>query len=62
MKEIGKDAFSGCRSLVSVVILDDVKEIGDAAFGDCPNLVIHAPKGSNAIEHARKSNIKFMET
>ena len=36
---IGKSAFSGCSSLVSVIISDGITSISDGAFSGCYNLV-----------------------
>ena len=38
MTEIGKSAFEGCDSLVSVVIPEGVTSIGERAFGSCDKL------------------------
>lgn len=35
---IGKDAFSGCGELASVIIPDSVTEIGESAFNGCTGL------------------------
>jgi hypothetical protein len=59
---IGGEAFLGCTSLPSVVIPESVTEIGYMAFlGSNNKLVIHAPKGSYAIEYSRKYQIKYVE-
>ncbi len=36
---IGKYAFSGCETLVGVLIGKDVRSIGESAFADCPALM-----------------------
>ena len=58
---IGKAAFKGCTSLDLLEISEKVVEIGKDAFADCPKLVIHAPKGSYALEYAGKNGIKYIE-
>lgn len=59
--KLGKEAFSGCNNLSIVIIPASVNEIGMSAFEDCTNLTIHAPKGSYAIEYAKKNGIKYVE-
>ena len=39
IQTIGKDAFSGNKSLVKVIIPDSVRDIDFAAFEDCTNLI-----------------------
>jgi hypothetical protein len=58
---IGKAAFKICANLELLEISEKVTEIGKDAFADCPKLVIHAPKGSYAIEYARDNGIKYVE-
>lgn len=38
VKEIGNDAFSGCRGLTNIEMPNSVKMIGNAAFSGCTNL------------------------
>jgi hypothetical protein len=59
---IGKEAYYGCKILSSVVLPGGVKNIGEAAFDECPDLVIHSPKGSYATEYAKKNRINYVET
>ena len=61
VREIHQEAFSGCSKLTSVNIPAETTMIGDAAFENCPNLTIQSPKGSYAIDYAKKNNIKFLE-
>lgn len=58
---IGPSAFSRCLKLQKLEISEKVVEIGIDAFNNCPKLVIHAPKGSYAIEYARDNGIKYVE-
>ena len=49
--EIGKDAFSECKSLVRVVIPDTVSKIGYSAFENCTNLQeVVIPKSVKVID------------
>lgn len=64
-------AFAGCSSLSKLYIPGSVtKFIFEAPehftevpihFIDCPNLVIHSPKGSHAIEYAKQWDLKYVE-
>ena len=54
-----KSAIVLCDALTTVVIPESVTEIGLCAFYECPNLTIHAPKGSKAEEYAKENNISF---
>ncbi|MCR5462423.1 MAG: leucine-rich repeat protein [bacterium] len=38
IKEVGYDAFNGCKSLKSITIPEGVKTIGESAFKDCTSL------------------------
>ncbi len=58
---IGERAFQKCLSLDKLEISGKVTKIEDKAFLDCPKLVIHAPKGSYAIEYARENGVKYVE-
>lgn len=64
MGEIGECAFSNCAGLKRADILNRDVVIGEDAFGDCPNLIIHAPAKSRAEKYDRKNGIRFeaMET
>jgi hypothetical protein len=68
--EIGERAFQNCYSLSSVQIPSSVTKIEDNAFASIdywrdtdglPDLVIHSPKGSYAIEYAKENGIKYVE-
>ena len=49
--EIGKDAFSGCNSLVRVIIPEGVSKIGYSAFENCTSLEeVVIPKSVKAID------------
>lgn len=73
MKSICEDAFLHCQSLSTLFIPGSVKEIyitweehtcetlKSTPFTGCPNLVIHAPRGSSVIKFAKDYNIKFVE-
>ena len=51
LTSIGGSAFSGCRSLSSVVIPDGVTSIGGSAFSGCSNLSsVVIPDGVTSIE------------
>lgn len=54
-------AFMNCSNLTSIMFTKGIKEIGKDAFKGCSNLIIRAPKGSYAIEYARKNDIRFEE-
>ena len=50
LSEIAASAFSGCRSLVDIILPDSIKKIGSWAFLDCISLEsIHLPKELNKI-------------
>lgn len=62
VKEIGKEAFKGCKSLQKVTLNKGLEEIGDSAFEDCDSLTevyipgtvknvgYHAFLGCNALQ------------
>ncbi|MCR5791078.1 MAG: leucine-rich repeat domain-containing protein [Lachnospiraceae bacterium] len=61
--EIGKDAFTGCISLVSVTIPDSVKKIGYSAFENCINLEsVSLPSGIKAIDSSAFSGCGRLKT
>lgn len=62
VEAIGPLAFLNCNVLTSVTISDRTTEIEDGSFIDCPNLTIHAPKGSKAEEFAEENQIPFEVT
>ncbi len=50
VKEIGREAFSGCTGLTSVTIPEGVTKIGESAFEDCTGLTsVTIPKGVKEI-------------
>lgn len=63
------EAFVGCEYLTDIFIPETVRSIGewpqyvdfDQPFAYADNVVIHAPKGSYAIEYAKRENIKYRE-
>lgn len=59
--EIGSEAYAGCTSLESIVIPESAINIEEDAFFGCEKLVIHAPKGSYAIEFAQIKKINFVQ-
>ena len=45
IREIDEDAFSGCKSLVSIALPESISEIGIGVFSGCTSLVsINIPK------------------
>lgn len=61
VKELGRGAFSGCSNLSYVEIRNSEIRIYWNSFAGCPKVVIHAPKGSSAIEYAKAQKIQFIE-
>ena len=59
--KIGKCAFFKCKKLKVLKLSNNVRNIGYMAFANCENLTIHAPKGSYAIEYAKKNKIPYCE-
>lgn len=59
--EIRWDAFSGCTSLINVVIPDSVTYIGESAFDKCDKLTIYGYSGSYVQTYADSNNIPFVE-
>lgn len=58
---IGGNVFNGCINLQSVRMQGSEYEIDGDMFEGCPNVVIHAPKGSSAIEYAKAQKIRFID-
>ena len=54
---IGTSCFMNCQQLRLISIPSSVEAIGEAAFSNCPNLVILCHKGSVAENHAIKNQI-----
>ena len=59
--KVGTFAFDLIPTLKSVTLPKSLIEIGDNSFSLNKDLVIKAPKGSYAIEYAKKYNINFIE-
>ena len=59
LKQIGERVFSGCKKLTNVTIPGKHTKIGRSAFIFCRNVVIHAPKHSEAAKFARKHDRMF---
>ncbi len=53
--------FAGCNSLMGIWLPASVKTIKGFCFEGCHGLVIYAPKGSYAIQHAIEQRIKYIE-
>ena len=58
---IGGNVFNGCINLQSVRMRGSEHRIGGDMFKGCPNVVIHAPKGSSAIEYAKENGLPYIE-
>ncbi len=58
---IGPYSFCGCVELMKLELTENVTEIGKDAFTYCPKLVIHAPKGSYAIDYAKRHKVKRLQ-
>ncbi len=58
---IGGNVFNGCINLQSVRMQGSEYEIDGDMYEGCPNVVIHAPKGSSAIEYAKAQKIRFID-
>lgn len=58
---IGGNVFNGCINLQSVRMRGSEYEIDGDMFEGCPNVVIHAPKGTNVIDYAKAQKIRFIE-
>ncbi|MEI6290072.1 MAG: leucine-rich repeat domain-containing protein [Chloroflexota bacterium] len=54
-------AFQRCENLVMIELGANIQEIYHSAFQNCPRLIISAPKGSYAIEFARKYELPYKE-
>jgi hypothetical protein len=61
VSRIGNGCFRECANLTSIIIPKEVTSIGWLAFDECKNLVIESPKGSYAIDYAKKNVIKYLE-
>ena len=49
LAEIGNWAFSGCKSLKSICLPDNLRKIGTNVFNGCDNLVLTLPEGLTSI-------------
>lgn len=61
LKAIEERGFYDCEKLSRLYIPKTVTSIADNAFEDCYFLMISAPKGSYAIDYARKCGLKYIE-
>lgn len=60
VREIEEDAFTGCTNLKDIYLPASLWSIGNDAFCTFNNeTVIHAPKGSDAAQYARKHDLKL---
>lgn len=53
--------FRNCTNLKRVQLPSSIRAIHDEAFWGCDKVIIHAPKGSYAIEYAKANGIKYIE-
>ena len=60
VREIEEDAFTGCTNLKDIYLPASLWSIGNDAFCTFNDeTVIHAPKGSDAAQYARKHDLKL---
>ncbi len=59
VEEIGEFAFSGCKSLESLVLPESVNTIGEDAFTGCGQLVLTVTSGSYAERYAINNDIEY---
>ncbi|MCR4962005.1 MAG: leucine-rich repeat protein, partial [Lachnospiraceae bacterium] len=60
--KIGYESFASCTKMTDIYMGSKVSEIGERAFSGCEStLTIHAPKGSYAINWAKKHGFKYEE-
>ncbi len=61
LQSIDDFAFYACRGLTEITIPKSVVQIGVWAFGSCRDLTICAPRGSYAVEYAKRNSIPYKE-
>lgn len=59
---IGRDAFSGCKELISVDIPNTITKIGDSAFSSCEKITeITIPSSVTVLEQSAFASCKALE-
>lgn len=61
MKRIASHAFWHSSVITGITLPASVTWIDSHVFENCPDLTIHAPKGSYAEQHAYENGIPFGE-